>query len=666
MTYPYRLLSALAVLAVPSPSVAAPFTLRTVPAGLDFAATDAYDKQPPMAADFDRDGHRDWYWGGSVISRFPKSGTLALPAITISQYPAATVVPLAGAVLDVDLDGDMDIVRINRWDGWSDTYTLQVFLNDGAGAFTAGWRSEWSGPSFNEGKHFYQMVPGDYDRDGDEDLALLSAYGSRNYGPSPARFDGSVRILWNHSAQFGNSTMVQSHGFTNWSHLEAGDLDRDGDLDLICSDQNTVTEDDTILSHSRTFINGGSGTFTGTTESAWTYEVLLRDVNRDGWPDLLSQPGGSDTNLYWQENNKTGGFKGRASYYSGGSQYPGAFALADANEDGILDLVIAEGPSLAMRPGQGNGYYGAPVIFASLPSSLAAIGADDLDCDGDQDFLLRFDNGTFRFLENRAPRLHPGFAQSTVTLSGIQKLEVADMNRDGKPDVLALEPGDNKIHLLAGQSNGLLAAPEFKLTVNQSASDFTVADFNRDGRPDLAYTLPGSGQVRQILQSDSIYFSWPDTKVGDLPGVSMIRAGDAASTNGSPDLMTASAGTVRWYVNNGSASAWTASDVLTGISPPPLGILPAAFNPRWGDIGYHLSADGALGIKGHQHFFSLTPPWIQLHQLLQVHDQPQTGEMIAADLDRDGLPEIVFGNGNGDLVWWKPTCSSNGRGVAMP
>lgn len=640
-----------------APAFALPFALRTPPSGIDYASSGQFSMpMEPVVADFDRDGHRDWYWGGNVISRFPKSGTLELPAIHIPQYHAAKVVPLCGTALDVDQDGDMDIVRINRWDGWGDTYTLQVFLNDGKGSFGIGWRTEWSGPAFNEGEHSYRMVPGDFDRDGDQDLALVSTYDYRNRNPTPERFEGSLKILWNKSGQFATSTVIQSSGFTDRTHLVAGDLDHDGDLDLICSDQTLVDEDGGTTPYLRTFLNNGSGSFTGSTEWSVTDRIVLRDLNRDSYPDLILEPYGSDRNLYVRLNDRAGGLSSKFPVHTPPEDtYLSSFAAGDVNEDGIDDLVIAEKEDLFLRPGLGNGHFGDRVTIATLPSAPSMIQTDDLDQDGDQDILIRFGNGTFGFVENRAPRLHPEFSYQLISLPGIRKLETADMNLDGIPDLLALDPDGNKIHFLAGKSNGTFAAPEFKLTSGDSASDFAVADLNRDGRPDLAYVLPGKGQVRQVLQNDLGFFMWLDTKVGDMPGVSMIRAGEAAATNGSPDLMTASPSAIRWYINHGYADAWSVSDVRTGISPSPLGILPASFDRRWGDVGYYLAADGgALAIRGDQHFFLQTPPWIQVHQLLQIQDQPQTGEMMAADLDRDGAPDIVFGN-DGGLSWWKPT-----------
>ena len=94
---------------------------------------------------------------------------------------------------DVDRDGDMDILRINEWNGNAFEYTLQVFRNNGAGGFTLGPRVDWTNsfPHYNEGSHFLSIVPADYNKDGRVDLAVLETYSSADSGteakePTPA------------------------------------------------------------------------------------------------------------------------------------------------------------------------------------------------------------------------------------------------------------------------------------------------------------------------------------------------------------------------------------------------------------------------------------------------------------------------------------------------
>ncbi len=260
---------------------AAPFTMRTVPAGLDSAP------QPPIAADFTGDGKLSWYGGGNVISHFPRPGTINLPVITLPGSVNATVVPLQAVAFDVDQDGDIDIVRINGWQGHSKAMTLQVFINDGAGNFTPGYRSDWTAKQYSTGEQRFRFNVADYDLDGDLDIALLNTYEYANYDFTPRRYEGALRILWNVGAQFNTFTNLQSLHFGGDADMDSADIDGDGDLDLVCTGHETIDSDGASYYQTRTFINGRSAGFSVKIHNWAMSKPRFVDVNRDGKPDIL-------------------------------------------------------------------------------------------------------------------------------------------------------------------------------------------------------------------------------------------------------------------------------------------------------------------------------------------------------------------------------------------
>jgi hypothetical protein len=283
-----------------APVVAWPFTVRSLPAGFNGATVGAFDgaltddryDERPVAVDFLKNGRLQWYAGGTVISRYPESSSvITLPVITLPVYPAATVSPMAGTPCDVDGDGDMDIVRANKWNGHSFYYTLQVFRNNGSGGFSTGYRRDWEeNLAYNEGEHYLQIVPGDFDKDGFTDLAIATRYenweGGLGTGNTAPVWHGRLSINWNDGAGgFDAWSAVASSGYMPNSRVSTADVDRDGDTDIICDGHETWNEDDVYTDTTRLYVSNGDRTFTTVTRH-YTTPVFFTDTDRDGWPDV--------------------------------------------------------------------------------------------------------------------------------------------------------------------------------------------------------------------------------------------------------------------------------------------------------------------------------------------------------------------------------------------
>jgi hypothetical protein len=456
---------------------------------------------------------------------------------------------------------------------------------------------------------------------------------------------------------------VQSQHFGDNSVLLVDDFDRDGDLDIFVNFSTTWTPEDTYSWTNRFFTNGGSGTFTASNDASFNGPLQFFDWNRDGWPDYLylDHDGNGGTAVRVRANNREGGFLGWNNLMTGLlSRSPYPVHVGDFNEDGFPDVVTAEGnahgssPRLVLRLSGVGGALGEPLILTTFASDILHIGVGDARGDADTDLLLRLSNGSYRLVRNQAQRLRPARDASTVaaSISGLSKLAVADLNRDGVDDLLALQPGGPRLHWIPGNGSGGFAASEFKILAS-GPSDFAVADFNRDGRLDFAYVAPGSGQVRTVTQTDGVYFTWTDSKIADYAGAALIEAGNAINYNGTTDLLVASnsSGGMSWFRNIGGAQSWTATPVVASQDPIPQGLALSPLYIGYGDAGFTCASDGiALHINGYSNVLG----WFRSARLLQVESVPQTGACTSVDLDNDAEREIVFVSGDGRLVSWKP------------
>lgn len=652
-------------------ALAEPFSVEGMPADFDGLAHPSMPARAPVAVDFNGDGQPSWYAGGNRIAH-PKQPTpidplryasVALPAMSLPVCPSCTPRNLAFAVADIDRDGDADIVRLNRWVGQDDSFTLQVFLGDGSNSFSLGWRLDWVDNPNNPnvwGERYFQIALQDFDRDGDPDLAVLSTHEFTNTSPSIWRAEGRLSIRWNQSNAFATETVLQSFGFSSLSSLLVLDFEADGDMDILVNEGRTWSAEDTFDRNHREYVNDGEGTFAMAEVfgDQYRYAVDVVDLNRDSFSDLLVNAGV----LSWSENN--GGCCSLPQALIPGA-ISGTAIAADLNEDGRPDIVSTEPNGsnqprrLMLRRAQPASIVGLtePELLATLPSDILQISAGDALGDADTDLLLRLANGSFSLVRNQAQRLqsNSGSASASPAFSGIAgltRLAVSDLNRDGVDDLLALQPAGPRVHRALGLGNNNFSASEFKILASDP-SDFTVGDFNRDGRSEFAYVVPASGAVRTVTQNDGIFFGWTDTQIGSYEGAALVRAGNAVNYNGTTDLLVASSssGGLRWYRNIDGAQSWTTTDPVATQDPIPQSL---ALAPRYfgfGDAGFTCSADGiAVHIKGYSNVLG----WFQSANLVSVQTVPQSGVCAMANLDSDAELEAVFIHGGGQLLWWKP------------
>ncbi len=121
---------------------------------------------------------------------------------------------------DLDADGDVDILAKAYGEGY------RVLLNDGTGRFVTGWQLQ-------DGRAMYGNLAL-ADLDGDGDLDALVASGFRSEGSFP------TRLLWNDGGVQGGTLgqftdSGQELNETMAARFAVGDLDRDGSLDLFVS-----------------------------------------------------------------------------------------------------------------------------------------------------------------------------------------------------------------------------------------------------------------------------------------------------------------------------------------------------------------------------------------------------------------------------------------------
>lgn len=239
---------------------------------------------------------------------------------------------------DMDQEGDLDIFLANK-------NSTKVYLNNGDQTF----RDVTEEMTFGNNQHGCRdAVFGDIDDDGDIDLFIIDG-------------NGVNQLFFNmRDRNFSDVTGISGLKNTGGSRKTAlGDYNNDGLLDLfIIGEKNTH----------QLFLNLGNGTFSPDSSSdqvfsaldrSTTNDVVFFDFDNDGFLDLLTvgKPDlPQNKGIFLFHNNTKGGFD-EVTYLlpeglNGGTQA----VVADYNEDGDMDILIAgtEGGIRLLRNDGGN------------------------------------------------------------------------------------------------------------------------------------------------------------------------------------------------------------------------------------------------------------------------------------------------------------------------
>jgi hypothetical protein len=458
--------------------------------------------------DLDGDGDVDAIAGNrdGVLRYFENTGDPANPAF-VERTGIAN--PLDGEDLglssspslgDLDGDGDLDLVA------GSASGTFAFFENTGDATnpiFVE--RTGAAHPLDGEDIGNYSTPTlGDADGDGDLDLVSGELGGSFKYyentgnaaNPTFVERTASDNPLDGENLLFGSSPAL-------------GDLDGDGDLDVLAGkfDGTLLFYENTILRPSPSTVeligpanplDGVSGGIHATT--------TLGDLDGDGDLDLIT--GNFYGNFRYYENIGTA-LRADFVQRSGGTNplngadigYDSAPTLGDLDGDGDLDLVVGESTG-QFNYFENTGTATAPVFAQQFGGDDPLIGQNigedstpalgDFDGDGDLDLLVGEYLGVFNYFENTGTATSPVFTQ---VFGAANPLDGEDVGFNSAPTLDDLD-GDGDLDVVAGANDGTFRYYE---NTGTTTSPFFVqrtgADNPLDGRNAGTNATPALGNL---------------------------------------------------------------------------------------------------------------------------------------------------------------------------
>jgi hypothetical protein len=499
------------------------------------------------AADLDGDGRVDAAARGQgalgkAIIVWRRAGPEAWAA---REIPAPEGEGLAAA--DIDRDGDVDLAIGGRW-----------YESPGRDLLKAPWTER----TFAEWHRDAVVCPADVDGDGRTDLVLTAS-------EAPYRASWFAAPADPRAGRWEERPIDPSVDFAHG--IAAGDLDGDGDVDVAVSEMHQSARRRVLV-----YENGGRG-------AAWSSQVLSTkgshniaagDIDGDGDLDLLGanwsgpyQPielwrcGARD----WKHlSSRTGDLES-----PGGSLEQTAALVLDIDRDGTNDFAIAcriAGPSLIVYLRSPGGWRRLVADPEMLPVEAGGTAAD-IDGDGDQDIVMGGDwqGKEVWWWENPCPAFDPArpWKRRTVKSGGATKHHhqlFGDFDGDGREELAFWNQGARTLFLARIPADPRSAAswpiePIYTYAGGEHEG-LAKADVDGDGRLDIVgggrwFKRGADGRFSAEVIDDAQRFA--KAAAGQL-----VPGGRAEAVFVPGDAV----GRLRWYGWDGSR--WVAHDLLLG------------------------------------------------------------------------------------------------------
>jgi len=470
------------------------------------AQLDTDDTNAVAVGDLDGDASPDLVIALSRVRRLvivpgDGAGGLGLPSNLDLPFRPAVVEPV-----DLDEDGDLDLVV-------GSPGLLTVLDADGAGgfgtpetqgAFSTSGIGVLAVADWNEDGHadvlavesdrlemfignglgglakrptasttpFYPRALGVLDLDGDGHL------------DAAARSEIEVYVHFGDGeGAFPRSSLSRDGIGTDPRRLLVGDFDSDGNADMaaLAFEVFTGPGSVSILPGDGA---GGLGAARTSTAGQQPYAFATGDFDEDGYLDLAVANGAGDP-IFLLENDGTGLFPVPSTLDPGGRARLLATGALDGDAHVDLLLLLDTPARLVFVAGEGDGGFAPPVEVMTVSESTCDLLLADMNDDARLD-VVAIDPTTARvYLGDGAG----GFvlqASTPIDVRSTARLAAGDVDGDGRLDLVA-----DTVVLLGDGAGGLGQPLSFLASVAPSAGDrdVTLADFDRDGRLDVAFSL---------------------------------------------------------------------------------------------------------------------------------------------------------------------------------
>lgn len=299
-------------------------------------------------------------------------------------------------------------------------------------------------------------------------------------------------------------------------------------------------------------------------------------------------------------------------------------------------------------------FYSANLSFVGVqPFSVAAA---DLDADGHIDLVAAGAGAVCVQSPHLAPNSNAIGGQYVPTCyyvgrsspSAQESFAIADLDDDGKPEIIAANSLDASVTVLHNHSgvDDPVFEPESPLAVGVLPYSVAIADFNGDGKPDVVVSNLNSGTLSVLLNTTAagtahISFAPQQTLAAGTHPFAVASAD--LDGDGRPDLLISGDGAVSALMNRTAAGASTVSF----SAPSALGAASSAGLPALAVADFNGDGKIDVAVAGPSHMLTLylnATPGPGATPAFNSAGVAVDGDVYAVDsddIDGDGRPDLI-------------------------
>lgn len=343
-------------------------------------------------------------------------------------------------------------------------------------------------------------VIADMNGDGAPDIVLACG---TCCGGAPSDLSGHVIVLLNEGdGRFVESTSKRLKIGPSVRKVAVADVNSDGVLDVLAAEHDTYNVT-VLLNDSRGVLRIAGSYPAAIGTKPHTHAIAAADFNADGHADAVTT-NANDSTISLLLGDGAGSFSpAPGSPFRSGRHPYDSLAVADLNSDGFLDLAVPylRGNKIGVMLGDGRGGLAAGGAW-TVDARPGCVAIGDVNSDGRLDLVASHDDfGIIDvLLGDGAGAFAPAPGSPIRFASPVWQVVVADLNADSHADLALGGVSGDDIVIAYGDGSGRFSdAAASTIRSGTWPNYLAVADLNADGKPDIVVSNDRAGTVSVLL-----------------------------------------------------------------------------------------------------------------------------------------------------------------------